>query len=187
MMSDELGIFTIKASIGDTLLFTKTDYTSLKQVINSANDLIIYMQPVIKLNEVKVAEKSKRQELNEVMDEYRSQGTFYNGKPPAWSFINSPITGLYELFGRTPGNARRFLAYSKEELETNEVNRRYNKNLVKRVTNLPDNDVQAFMESYKPSYEDVKSWNDYELITHIKRAFEYYKTNKGKMKMQKLY
>src|SRR5580698_5029954 len=33
MMSDELGWFTIKAAIGDTILFTKPDYTDQKVVI----------------------------------------------------------------------------------------------------------------------------------------------------------
>src|SRR6185312_11752563 len=54
MMSDEIGWFTIKASIGDTLLFSKPKYTDQKIVITSAADIPVYMQPVIHLQEVKI-------------------------------------------------------------------------------------------------------------------------------------
>lgn len=189
MMSDELGIFTIEAAIGDTLFITKNDYTPEKKVIINADNLAIYMQPVIQLNQVIIKGQTKKQELNEVMREYRSQGTFYNGKPPLLSFLNSPITGFYELFGKTPKEARRFAAYSKNELEYNEVHKRYTKELVKSVTKLPDEEIQKFMQTFTPSFEDLKEWNDYQLITYIKRSLEYYQKNKNRpgVKLQKLY
>jgi hypothetical protein len=43
------------------------------------------------------------------------------------------------------------------------------------------------MEYYKPSYEDLKTWGDYELIKHIKTNYEYYRKNGDKADMQKLY
>jgi hypothetical protein len=189
MMSDELGGFTIKAAIGDTLLITKYDYTPQKRMVINSDDMAIYMQPVIELNQVVIKGQTKKQELNEVMREYRSQGTFYNGKPPVLSFLNSPVTGFYELFGKTPNNARRFAQYTKNELEYTEVHRRYTKELVKSVTKLPDNEVQKFMQVFTPSFEDLKEWNDYRLITYIKKNFDYYKKNKDKpaVKLQKLY
>src|SRR5665213_1997217 len=47
MESDDLGWFSIKAAIGDTLLFTKNDYTPQKIVIKNTGDLPVSMQPVI--------------------------------------------------------------------------------------------------------------------------------------------
>lgn len=189
MMSDDLGAFTIRASIGDTLLITKSGFTSDKRVITNADDLYIYLQPIIELNQVVIKEMSKKQELNEVMRQYHSQGTFYNGKPPALSFINSPLTGFYELFGKTPRNARRFAAFTKKEIEYSEVHKRYTPELVKNVTKLPDEEVQKFMLVFTPSFEDLKDWNDYELITYIKKSFDYYQKNKDRpeTKLQKLY
>jgi hypothetical protein len=189
MMSDELGGFGIKAAPGDTLLVTKNMFTPQKIVVINADDLAIYMQPVRELKEVTIKDQTKKQELNEVMGQYRSQGTFYNGhSPPAWAFINSPLTGLYELFGKTPGEARRFEAFSKKELETNEVNRRYTKELVKNVTKLPDEEIDKFMNTFTPSFEDLKEWNDYQLITYIKKSLAYYQKHKADAsKLQKLY
>ncbi len=189
MMSDELGGFNIKASPGDTLLVTKNGYTPQKIAVINSDDLTVYMERVIQLNEVTIKEQTKKQELNQVMREYRSQGTYFNGKPPVWTFLNSPLTGLYELFGKTPGEARRFAAYSKSELEYNEVHRRYTKDLVKNVTKLPDDEVLKFMETFTPSFEDLKEWNDYQLIQYIKKSLAYYQKNKDKpaVKLQKLY
>lgn len=189
MMSDELGAFSIQASIGDTLSIIKYDFTPEKRVITTGDDLYIYMQPVIVLNQVVIKEQTKKQELNDVMRQYRSQGTFYNGKPPALSFVTSPLTGLYELFGKTPKNARRFAEFSKNELEADVVHRRYTKALVISVTKLSDEDAQKFMQVYTPLYEDVKVWNDYELIQYIKKNFAYYEQHKDEPQQQlpKLY
>jgi hypothetical protein len=186
IVSDELGWFRVQAAIGDTLLFKKYDFTDQKIAITSSNDLPVYMQPVIKLNEVKVQGQSKKQEVSEVMKEYRSQGTFYDGKPPILSFLTSPITGFYELFGSTPGRARRFAAFSKSEIEYAEVQRRYNPPMVKRVTNAPDSTVKKFMKYYTPSYQDLQGWNDYELIKHIRTSYEYYDRNKDRLKLDEV-
>ena len=190
MMSDELGAFTIKAAIGDTLLITKYNFSPQKRIIINGDDLPVYMQPIIELKSVTIKEQSQKQELNDVMKEYRSQGIFNDGKSlPAWEFINSPLTGLYNLFGKEPAEARRFAAFSKNELEATEVDRRYTKELVKSVTKLPDDEVIKFMQIFTPSFEDIKEWNDYQLITYIKKSFVYYQRNKNRPqpKLQKLY
>jgi len=186
MMSDELGWFTIKAAVGDSLLFAKLNYTSQKIVITNGSDLPVYMQPVIQLATVTIQGQSTKQEINEAMADYRKQGTFYDGKPPVLSFLSSPLTGLYELFGTTPNQAKRFKAFSKEELEYAEIKRRYNLQVVKRVTNAPDSVATKFMEYYTPSYEDLKGWNDYELIKHIKKSYDYYIENKDELDLPHL-
>ncbi len=186
MMSDELGWFTVNAAIGDTLLFTKTEYTDQKIVIINGSDMPVYMQPVIQLATVTIKGETKKQEINDVMADYRKQGTFYDGKPPVLSFLSSPLTGLYELFGTTPGQAKRFKAYSKNELEYAEVKRRYTVTLVKRVTSAPDTVAKKFMEYYTPTYEDLKAMSDYDLIKEIKKSYQYYDENKNSLDLEHL-
>ncbi len=184
MMSDELGWFTIKAQAGDTLLFTKDAYTGQKIVIMNGSDLPVYLQPMIQLNTVTVKGQSTKQELNDVMADYRKAGTFYDGKPPAAIFIpfgGSPITGLYELFGKTPREAKRFAAYSKEEQEYAAITRRYNLAFIKRVTAAPDTEAAKFMQYYLPSYDDIKAWNDYDLAREVKKHYDYYEANKTRI------
>jgi hypothetical protein len=190
MMSDEIGWFTIMATIGDTLLFSKPDYTDQKIVIASRADIPVYMQPVVHLQEVKIAGESKKQELNDVMNDYRRKGIYYDGKPPLSAFSpfgGSPLTGLYELFGKEPRRMRRFAEFTKSENEYAEVKKRYTLSLVKRVTKASDSTAKKFMEYYTPSYEDIKAWNDYELIKHISESYEFYEKNKDKPELQNLY
>lgn len=185
-MSDELGWFSIDAAIGDTLVFNKLNYTDQRIVIIAKADIPVYMQPVIVLDQVTINGQTKRQELNEVMGDYRKQGIYYNGKPPVLSFLTSPLTGIYELFGKGPSNARRFANFSKGELEYAEIRRRYSVALVARVTNTSDTVAKKFMEYYTPSYEDLKGWNDYELIKQIRKSYDYYDKSKDKEKLQQL-
>ncbi|MBD1387149.1 hypothetical protein IDJ75_17815 [Mucilaginibacter rigui] len=188
-IGDQLGGFSINAAVGDTLLFTKKGYTPQKQQASNYG-MVVYMQPEVQLSEVRVLGQTKKQELNEIMGDYRKQGTFYNGKPPVLAALVSPITGLYELFGKTPGRARRFAEFSKRELEATEVDRRYNKFFIMRVTGLTEADsttIKKFMGYYKPSYEDLKLWADYDLIQKTKVQYEYFKKNGDHPTLQKLY
>lgn len=185
MMSDELGMFTVKAAEGDTLLFTKQDYTPQRIVVVNGNDQPVYMQPEIKLATVTIQAQSTRQELNDVMAGYKKDGIFNNGKSlPLFSFLASPLTGLYNLVGTTPREARHFAAYSKAELEAAEVDRRYNAVFVKRVTNATDSTAKKFMLYYTPTYDDLKGWNDYDLMKQVKKRYDYYTANKDKANLK---
>ncbi len=186
-MSDNQGIFHIQAAKGDTLLFKKDEFTTEFFVISGTYDINVYMRPVIVLKEVTVREQSRKQELNDALNQYRKQGSFYDGKPTALSFLASPVTGVYELFGKTPNRARHFKEYTKNELEQLEINKKYNKTIVKQITKMPDEDLDGFMHTFTPAYEDVKEWTDYELINYIKKSYEYYKVNKNNLQPPKLY
>lgn len=186
MMSNDLGVFTIKASLGDTLLISKVDYADQKQVVINDNDIAVYLQPVIHLSEVTIMGQTKKQEMDAIMKDYRSKGTFYAGKPPVLGSIKSPLTGLYELFGKTPGQARRFAAYEKKENEATEDHRKYNKELVMRITGLNAEDAQKFMDNYTPIHEDLVKWTEYDVITYIKKSLVSYKKY-GAQPLQKLY
>jgi hypothetical protein len=189
MISDELGGFSIKASIGDTLLFSKIDYMPQKVAVANNNDQIIYMQPVVKLNGVTIKDKTNSLELNEVINHYRNKGLYFDGRPPIWIFnpiSGSPLTGFHELLGKDAANDRRFIRFSKSESEAVEVDKRYNRELVKHITKLPDEEIEKFTEAFRPSYSDIKRWNDYQLIQYIQDSFNYYNKNKPGIKSQAL-
>ena len=180
-MSDDLGMFSINTAVGDTLFITKKEYAPFKVTVDSKADLMIGLQSFLALKEVTITGQTKKQELNDVMKGYNSKGIFNDGKSlPFFEFLNSPLTGIYNLFGKTPREERKFAAYAKTELENTEVDKRYTKELVKTITKLPDGDVVKFMQIYTPSYQDVKEWNDYQLIEYIKKNLVYYKRVKNR-------
>jgi hypothetical protein len=80
--SNELGLFRIAASVGDTLSISKSGYSDLILPLLELSDKVLMLQPVISLSEVKVLGQSKKQEMDEVRDQYRKKGSYYAGKPP---------------------------------------------------------------------------------------------------------
>jgi hypothetical protein len=178
MMSDELGGFHIQVSKGDTLLISKVGFTPQKSVVTGTGDVLIYLTAAKQLAEVTIKDKSEKQEMADVVNEYRSKGLYFDGKPTAWEFLNSPVTAVYELLGRDARNERHFIQYTKDESQAIEVDRRYTRKLVKQVTGLSDDNVTKFMQQYRPSYEDIRGWNDYDLISHIKKYLVYFNKHK---------
>lgn len=169
--SDDLGTFQLQCAMGDTLLFRQKDYADKKVAITNQNTVMVYMQTNINLNQVDIKGLSKKQELQQVMGEYNSQGIYSNGKPSLGSTILSPLNGLYDLFGSGPKQARRFQRYASNEMEQTAVDRRFTRPLITRITGLKDDSLQTFVQSYKPSYEDIKAWNEYDLINYIRRSY----------------
>lgn len=186
VLTDDVGSFRIQAALGDTLLFKKADYSPQIIVLQSYSPLSVYMQAIIHLNQVTINETSKQKELSDALENYKKKGQFYTLDPSVLSVLASPLSGLYALFGKAPSQARRFQRYSKEELERIEVARRYNKTVVKNITNMPDSDLEDFMYNFTPNVEDIRVWTDYDIISYIKRSYAYFKENRDSYKLQKL-
>lgn len=185
--SNDLGAFAIKATVGDTVKVFKKDFTEYIFTVVDEKDVVLQLTSVIQLNEVRVIGQSKKQELEETLRQYRSQGSFYNGKPPALSMITNPITGLYELFGKTPRQAKHFQEFAKNELQQTNVDKRFNKSLILQVTDLKEEQIQPFMDSYRPSFDQLSAWNDYDLINYVKKSAQGFKEGNGLPLLKKLY
>lgn len=188
--SNNLGGFSIKATVGDTLKVVKPNYTEYFYTVSGQKDVVIQLSLVIQLSELKIVGQTKKQELDEAMRQYRGQGSYFNGKPPLRIFSpisGSPITGFYELFGKTPNQARRFQAFSKIETEQINIDKRFNKTVVKQNTDLTDEQVTVFMDIYRPSSDQIDRWNDYDLIAYIKTSAQQLKDGKSPPPLKKLY
>ncbi|MEJ7691413.1 hypothetical protein [Daejeonella sp.] len=172
VLSNELGMFKIAASVGDTLILSKYGYSDIVKPLISMTDLILQMQRVIELDEVRVTGQSKKEELDEYRDQFRKKGSFYGGKPPLLAYVFQPVTALYELLGKTPNQARRFNLFYLKELEQTEIDRRFNSFAVSKITELTDTDLKNFMASYRPDYESLSRMDEYAFINYVKRSLE---------------
>lgn len=54
------------------------------------------------------------------------------------------------------------------------IDHRYTKYLVKRLTNLDGDELNKFMDFYRPSYDEVLMMNDLELGYYIEQCFKNY-------------
>lgn len=172
ILTNTMGIFSIKGNEGDTLIITKSGYNEIKTILNGSADIIIRLKPSFQLQEVNVYGQSKKDQLDDVMNDFRKKGNYYNGKPPALAYIFNPISSLYGLFGKTPKNARRFQSYMNFELEQSLIDRKFTINLVEAGTSLSGEDLINFMDIYRPSFHQAESWNEYDARAYIKKSFD---------------
>ncbi|WP_199120194.1 hypothetical protein [Pedobacter sp. ASV28] len=173
--SNDMGIFSIKAIIGDTLLITKRNFNDLEVVVKTNKDLVLYLNKGATLNEVVVTGQAKRQALEELKKDYRGKGSFYEGKPPIGSLFGSPLTFFYELFGKTPRQARRFNRMYRSELQDGYVDQLFNKSTINKYTGLEGKELEDFMVNYRPDYEKAKNWTQYDAVKWINDSYKKYR------------
>lgn len=172
-VSNGLGNFEIRATVGDSLEIALMGYETVRTEVKTLSDILIDMRPAsIMLEQVDVNRTSKEAELRDAMRGYRKQGVYFDGKPPALAYIFNPVTSLYELFGRTPRNARRFHNYMERELAETDVDRKFSRAKIQELTDLKDEDLTNFMFWYRPSYEKVQYWGEYDITAYIMASFE---------------
>lgn len=59
------------------------------------------------------------------------------------------------------------------------IDHRFNKGLVRRLTNLPDEQLDRFMVLYRPAYEFVLYSSDYDFQYYIKECYTLFKKDNG--------
>ncbi|WP_113651227.1 hypothetical protein [Pedobacter namyangjuensis] len=172
--SNDMGIFQLKSAVGDTILITKRGFNDKEYIITSTKDALILINRGTTLNEVVITGQSKKQTLDAVKQDFRDKGSFYAGKPKPLAFIFTPLTALYELFGRTPKNARRFSNMYNTEMEQTHIDGFFNKSIIGKNTGLTGKELEHFMINYRPEYEKTKNWNVYDGTKYIRDSYKNY-------------
>lgn len=175
--SNGMGIFSILASPGDTLEVSAIGYMSYSRVVTDFNDAIVYLQEITRLEEVVVTGKSLESDLNDIKDAYRSKGSYYGGKPPVLAYIFNPLSALGERFGKTGKRARRFNEFANQELEYQEVARRFNDLSIRNaIPDIKPEELQDFRADYLPTVEQMRFWNEYDLVVYIRKSYKEFKS-----------
>lgn len=167
------GDFQLSAQVGDSLIIRKLGYLEVVTEIKTLSDILIDLkQSSIQIETVTVEQRGKEAEMQEALRGYRKQGVYYEGKPSTLQYIFTPITALYERFGRTPSNARRFRDYMNREMEETAVDKLFNKTRINQLTGLEGDDLVNYMAWYRPSYEKVQHWGEYDITHYIQTSFK---------------
>lgn len=201
--SDKSGYFSIDASLYDTLVISKSFYKQnlvvvTPQMLASDNySIFLYCRPVV-LKEVSVFglnpsyEGFKRDVVNiDLPDVYYSLGT----KPTKEDIANAeykntapnilkntpiahPFTALYEAFSRKARMKRLYNEMVSYDAEIDNVQSKFNPQLVSDLTGLTGNDVMDFMVYCHFSYYDLIRSSREDIINKIRQKFvdyEYFK------------
>lgn len=179
--SNDLGMFSIRASVGDTLVFQKSYLTDQYIIVKNSQDLIVYMvRQTNQLEDVTVKSQSKKDDFNEIRKEFKNKGVYNNGKPPLLSYFFSPLNALYSLFGKDPKNARRFNRYADNEIKQSQIDQYFNPTMVKNYSNLEGDRLEKYLLNCRPEYEVAQHWNTYDYIKYIKDSSKKFTDTLGK-------
>lgn len=195
-LCDKNGSFNISVYSGDTIIFLALGFQSrvynAESLLKIKPDLVISLIPqVYEIDTVEIAPYKTYDELKQAIinlnlpvekkldlnieplpadKPYRLE----NGQ--AVYSLGSPITALYNQFSKRGKELRMYQELvAKKEIE-NKVAKKYNKELVSRLTGITDEkEIQRFMAFCNLSNDFVLSNTDYAIYKAIDICFEEYK------------
>lgn len=180
---NHLGLFKINASIGDSIEILYKDMPKKTILVTSYENITVYLDRTILLDEVIINSSfDKKTNLKQIAAEYSKQKSIYfGGKPPIIllsPFGGSPITFFRELLGKDGKRVRRFNTYINQQLKNDAIDARFNKQVIRIVVSINDEELEAFYVIYRPDVNELKKWSDYELYDYIKKSYEDFKKRK---------
>jgi len=183
--TDSNGNYAIQVKQEDSIYFSYLGRATAKYAVASMNtftnfDIALHVDP-LELKEVRVMPQNYHMDS---LQNRRDYARYFDFRKPGLK-LTSPSSGagvgvdLDELinvfrFNRT----RRLQAFQKrlvEEEQDKFIDHRFSHYIVKKVTHLKDEELDAFMLKYRPSYEFCKLATDYDFLDYIKLAYEQYK------------
>ena len=190
-ISDSSGKYSINVNKNDSVWFSYLNKQTMKYATDTIThpqnfDVALYVD-VRWLPEVKV--KTRDYKLDSLENRLTYEKAF-NFRKPGLRFTSSPTTSNYVPGSVTAAldldeiiNAFRFkrnrqmLSFQQRLIQDEQdkyIDHRYSKYLVKKLTKLDGKELDDFMISYRPTYEEVLVMNDLELGYYIEQCYKNY-------------
>ncbi len=187
-VTDANGNYSIRVNENDSLSFSYLGRATQMFPVSEMNrttgfDIALHVEAT-ELKEVQVAPRNYH--MDSLQNRIDYQKSFDYTKPKFG--ITSPGSGglgvgmdldaLIEMLNFK--QIRRSIAFRNRLIEDEQdkfVDHRFNRSLVKKVTNLDGDQLDSFMMVYRPSYQFAKSATDYDFYDYIKLANEEYRYN----------
>jgi hypothetical protein len=173
--SNMYGMFNIPASVGDTLEISCAGYNNVVLAVNDFADKAFFLKPATTLPGVVIKETSVQADLDEVKRGYRKKSVFYTGTPHYYYLFLKPMTFIYENFKSEVKDARRFNRYAKKETAYYEISVQFNAQNIKSAIPIKDDELEDFESDYWPTLEQIRKWNDYDLVNYIITSYQDFK------------
>lgn len=182
-MSDSLGKYSITVDQGDSVYFSFQNKQTGKYPVAKMEDqtqfnMSLHIQLYAYLPDVEVRAQNYRRDSianRRMYDKY-----FGYSKPNPFSSINIGPTGVgmdpNEIINMFRFRRNRQLASLQRRLIQEEqdkfIDHRFTKALVKKLTNMKDNEeLDAFMKKYRPPVDFLEMANDLELGYYIQQCY----------------
>jgi len=181
-MTDSLGRYQIIVGEKDSIWFSYLGkptprYPVLKIVDINQFDIALRLKSDV-MREVIVRNRSYRMDSIQNRKDYAKVFNFRRPNVGSMTSIGPSGAGidLDELIRVFQFKKNRSMEKFRERLEEQErqkfVDHRFNKALVKRLTNFDGTDLDVFMLKYRPTYAFTLTATEYEFQLYIKKCFE---------------
>jgi hypothetical protein len=188
-MTDSLGHYQIDVREKDSVWFSflgkpTPKYPVLKIADVTQFDIALRLKVDV-LQEVRIKTRNYKEDSIQNRKDYAK---IFNYQKPSLSTMTSvgpmgagiDVAELIRLFQfRKNKAALKFQERLLEEEKEKFIDRRFNKGLVRRLTELDGDELNQFMERFRPGFEFAAGTSDYDFQFYIKRAAEVYKSLKN--------
>lgn len=200
--SNKNGDFAILAKKTDTLIVTQVGYDMEWLVLNDSlmeskdrisvllifrafmlrNVTIYAMKPYpLFIKDITKEVPSKKVDIpgTEISPEERMNYDINKGNLLRNTPLASPISFLYDRFSRKAKMDRMYADLMQNQGEVSRLAKKYNPEIVQRLTNLEDNQLEDFMVYCSFTYYTLVTSSDYEIEQMIVAKFSQYKKEHG--------
>jgi len=187
-MTDSLGNYQIPVSEKDSIWFSylgkpTPKYPILKIPDVNQFDIALRLKSDV-MAEIKIRSHSykldsieNRREFAKVFDFHRpSIGTMTSIGPTGAGIDLDELIRVFQF--RKNRSMEKFQQRLLEQEREKFIDHRFNKALVRSLTGLEGDDLDRFMQIYRPSYEFAAVASEYDFRLYIKNMFEIYKHKK---------
>ena len=188
-MTDSLGRYQIIVGEKDSIWFSylgkpTPKYPVLKIVDVNQFDIALRLKSEV-MQEVIVRNRSYRMDSIQNRKDYAKVFNFRRPNVGSMTSIGPSGAGidLDELIRVFQFRKNKSMEKFRDRLEEQErqkfIDHRFNKGLVKRLTNLDGTDLEVFMLKYRPTYVFTITATEYEFQLYIKKCFELSKSSRS--------
>lgn len=182
VVSDNMGTFFIPYKIGDSIEFRHDKWETKWLTTQNLKDSVFLKKKSIILDEVVVRVNTRETYLNDLLqlekEKNKKMGIYYGGRPPIAllsPFGGKPLTFFYELFSKNGRSARKMHKTIQNERDNHRIDRIFNTDAIKSVIPIEEKDIELFKQIYRPTLQEVSTWNTYDLLSYIQKSFEAFK------------
>lgn len=159
-LTDKSGRFEIKSETGHTLIFSSPSYVpDTLYVIDLTQKHIQLKTKTISLREVNITAQRLAFDPHKEYPDVYEKSKLYPLSPSTW-------------FGKEARDARRLKRYFEREQQERRVDQVFNRVYVGSIVPLKGQELEDFMQLYRPSYAFITSNNSESLAVYINDSYK---------------
>lgn len=169
-ITDSTGIFSIDVQSGQLIEFQKLGYKIARIRIPKLQTLPYYSLGMIigamELEDVLVKGRNRKVDSIVNYETYKSALEFYQLE--GLDILQHPFDALSKRNRQIWAFQKHYDYFEKQKY----IDYVFNDILISKLTSIDSTDYESFKRAYRPDYEQLKQWNEYEFFEYIKMAGE---------------